>query len=127
MNPIAVQSANLTQFGFSTTFKLADSTAVFNIDPYTVFTPGGAANVVGVCFEVQDPSGSFLSRIDFTNPAIVPSTGILTYQISLTSSPSQFGWYSITGVLRDQNGQDYTIKLTKNVCKPKDQVNGQVP
>lgn len=128
MNPTTINTANVIQFGFTAPFDVEASTLVFDISALTIFKPGGEANVIGVCFEVIDPSGSYLSTIDWTSPAIVPSTGILTYAVALSGYPSMFGWYNIVGVLREADGNDYTITIPrKNICKPVGFSNGVVP
>lgn len=127
MNPITINTANVIQFGFTAPFDTEAAAIVFDISLLTIFKPGGEANVQGICFEVIDPSGSYLSVIDWTNPAIVPSTGVLTYTVPLSGYPSMFGWYYITGVLREANGIDYTITIPrKNICKPVGFANGVV-
>ena len=127
MNPIPVNSSNVVQFGFTASFDLENSNLKFDISAYTIFTTGGAANVQGINFQVIDPSGSELSSIDFPSVDINPGAGETTYQVQLSNSPSQFGWYTIKGVLRDQTGLDYVIEFAKNICKPVGQVNGIVP
>lgn len=128
MNPTVINTANVIQFGFTAPFDIEASALVFDISALTIFKPGGAANVIGVCFEVIDPSGSYLSTIDWTSPAIVPSTGQVTYAVALSGYPSMFGWYNIVGVLREADGSDYTITIPrKNICKPIGFANGTVP
>jgi hypothetical protein len=126
MNPIPVNSANIVQFGFSSQFVLESSTLVFDTSVLTIYKPGGAANVIGISFQVIDPSGSYLSLIDWTNPAIIPSSGNLTYTVDLSGYPSMFGWYDILGTIRDQGGQDYSITIRVQICKPANFNNGDI-
>lgn len=128
MNPSIINTANVLQFGFTATFDLENSQLIFDISTLTIFKSGGAANVQGINFQVVDPSGSYLSTIDFPNVDINPADGQTSYAVGLTSSASQFGYYNIMGVLREQNGQDYTIvQPAINICRPPNQVNGAVP
>lgn len=125
MNPIVINTVNVIQFGFSSTFVLETSNLVFDITGITIFNPGGENNIPGICFQVIDPSGSYLSQIDWSNPAI--SGSATTYTVPLSGYPSMFGWYKILGVLREQDGTDYAINLSVNVCKPVGFVKGFVP
>lgn len=127
MNPISVNSANIVQFGFSATFDLENALLKFDIAGLTIFQPGGQNNTQGINFQVIDPSGAEISRIDFPNKDIDPATSA-TYQVPLSNAPSQFGYYRIKGVIREANGQDYVIEISpKNICKPKDWKKGTVP
>jgi hypothetical protein len=126
MNPITINTANVIQFGFRSSFMLEESTVVFDIAGITTFKPGGANNIVGISFEVIDPSGSYLNRIDWNNPDIVPGSGAATFEVDLSGYPVMFGWYNIRGVLREQNGSDYPITIRKEICKPVGFKNGIV-
>lgn len=117
-NPITIDTANVSQFGFNTVFDLENSELVFNIEPLTIFKPGGEALVVGINFEVIDPSGIIISQINWANtPNIVPSVNT-TYTVPIANNIAKFGEYQIKGVLREQNGVDYAVEFDFDVCQP---------
>lgn len=119
MNPAIINTTNVQQFGFKSIFDLENSKLTLDITSLTIFKPGGETAIVGINFEVRDPSGIFLSTIDFPSVDIDPGTGQTTYEIPLTNSASKYGWYFIKGVLREANGTDYSIEVEKNICQPK--------
>ncbi|MFX1709079.1 hypothetical protein PV783_34245 [Chitinophaga sp. CC14] len=124
MNPLPINTVNVIQFGFATTFDLEASKLIFDIGGFTVFNPGGAARVLGINFQVIDPSGTEISTISWPDKQIDPSTGQTVYNVNLSSVAFQFGWYKIVGVLREADGTDYTITISKNICAPRDYSNG---
>jgi hypothetical protein len=128
MNPDAINTVNVQQFGFTGTYDLEAKALTFDISTLTIFKPGGENNIQGICFQVIDPSGSYVAQIDWTNVAINTSLGQTTYTVVLSGYPSMFGFYKIQGVLREQDGTDYSIIIPPiNICKPVDFINGNVP
>lgn len=116
-NILNINSANILTFGFTSKFDLLAKTLTFDITGLTAFNTGGAANVVGIAFSVIDPSGLAIASIDWSAPAIDPTTET-QFVIDLVSGFAQFGYYKIIGVIRDQDNQDYTITITKEICQP---------
>lgn len=116
-NLINVNSTNIKTFGFTSTFDLIAKTLTFNISALTVFNGGGAAAVVGIAFNVIDPSGLAIATIDWTAPSINPSTDT-TFVVNLVNGFALFGWYQIVGVIRDADNVDYPITLNKEICEP---------
>lgn len=126
-NIININSANILTFGFTSKFDLLAKTLTFDISNLTAFQTGGAANVVGIAFQVTDPSGLTLAKIDWTAPQIDPNTQT-TFVVDIVSGFALFGWYNLTGVIRDQDGKDYSINLIKEICQPEGFTkNGYVP
>lgn len=108
-NPTIVNSATIEQFGFKATFDVVEETLTLDITGLTTFLGSGNTNNQGVCFEIIDPSGSYLAEIDFT--AIAIDTDVLqTYTVNL-SSVSKYGFYAIKGQIKDVSGVITTIEL----------------
>ncbi len=116
-NPININSANILTFGFTSQFDLLAKTLTFDISVLTVFNGSGISAVGGICFGVIDPSGLSISDIDFGNPSIVPANES-TYVVDLVNGFAVFGWYTITGVIQDADGKQYTITIRKEICQP---------
>lgn len=117
MNPISVNSSNLSAFGFSAVFKFFEKKITLDISGLTQFIGGGASSVIGVFFEITDPSGIDIINVG-TTPAIDPSA-TSTLDVDIPNLAFAFGWWQIKGIMRDSDGTDYTINLTKNICQPK--------
>lgn len=127
MNPRAINSANIIQFGFAAVFNLETRKLLFDIAGYTQFNAGGAAAVVGIFFEVRDPSQVAISEIDTAGaPHIDPSVGS-TYEVVLSSGVALFGFYNIRAVIVDADGKSYEVKIPpKQICEPDGWENGSV-
>lgn len=126
-NLLNINSTNIKSFGFTSAFDLLAKTLTFDISALTVFNGSGASSVVGIAFSVIDPSGLEIAGIDFTNPSIDPATDT-TFVANLLNGFAVFGWYTITGVIRDADNTDYTIILRKEICQPEGYVqNSYVP
>jgi uncharacterized membrane protein len=125
-NIININSANILTFGFASVFSLSAKTLTLDITDLTSFQGDGAAAVQGIFFEVKDPSGMLLASIDYTQPAIIPATQT-SKVIDLLNGFALFGVYTITGVIRDENGRDYPLKVIKEICMPEGFKNGAVP
>lgn len=117
MNPVPVNSANIGNFGFSSLFKIADKQLVFSLDGYTTYINSNQDDVLGVCFKVVDPSGLVLHDIDFTSPDIIPSTDI-PYVLNLPNGLFLYGWWTLTGVIKDEDGTLTTVEINTNICEP---------
>jgi hypothetical protein len=125
-NPLLINTDNVKEFGFKTTFNLEEKKISFDISNYTIFNIGGQNNIQGIDFEVTDPSGIKLSTINFEEDIdIIPANGN-TFYIDLPNGFAQFGWYVIKGVLKEANGSEYSIEIKKNICEPKGFSNGVV-
>lgn len=125
-NPSVINTANVTQFGFSVGVMLEEKTIRFDTSGFTVYKTGGAALVQGINFEVVDPSGLTLSYIDFPSADIAPSTQS-SYGLVLQSGFSLFGTYKIRGVLKEQDGKEYEVIIPDfDVCEPDGFCNGYV-
>lgn len=122
-----IGSANIVQFGFQATFDLDQKKIHFDISEDTIFQEGMIGNVPGVCFLITGPGGLPILTPDFTAPAIVPSAGS-TYDIDLPGDYNLFGFYSIQGQIKDEDGTIYsTLLITKEICKPEGYNNNYVP
>lgn len=126
MNPVPVNSANIGNFGFSSLFKIADKQLVFSLVGFTTYVNSGQANVSGVCFKVVDPSGLVLHDIDFTAPDIVPSVGT-PFTLILPNGLFLYGWWQLTGQIKDQDGTITTLVINTNICEPDGIQNGKMP
>lgn len=125
MNPVPVNSANIGNFGFSSLFKIADKQLVFSIDNFTTFINSGGDNVAGVCFKVVDPSGLVLHDIDFTDPDIVPSADA-PFTVNLPNGLFLYGWWELTGIIKDQDGTLTAVDIRTNICEPVGIQNGKM-
>lgn len=119
MNPIGVNSANIINFGYKAVFKLFEKLIHFDITDITTFVSGNAGNVQGVYFKVVDPTGITIKDFDYTTPDIDP-TDVLTFDVTIPSAVFGFGWYTLTGQVKDADDTLYTVTLRKNVCMPAD-------
>lgn len=117
MNPLAVNSSNVLNFGFTATFKLFEKQIHFNFSQLTTFVSGHAGNVQGIYIRVVDPTGITIKEIDLATRDLSP-TGSLLFDVAIPSAIFGFGWYKITAQLKDQDGTLSTITLTKNICLP---------
>lgn len=119
MNPRAINSATIIQFGFSAVFNLELRQLIFNIAGLTLFKAGGSAAVAGIQFEVRDPAQVLVSKLDWTRPMdILPNVGN-NFILPLTSGIAGSGYYTITGAIKDSDGQIYSLVLPpKQVCLP---------
>ena len=126
---VQIDSPNISQFGFSTTFDILNRVVVFDISQLTIFKSGGALNVQGICFSLQDSSGIVLLSYNWTSPQIPhPSTdnepvymGESTFTLDLSSVnyPFLFQDYIIQGAIKDQDGTIYqTTPMVETVSKP---------
>lgn len=127
-NIINVNSANIIAFGFQATFDLELKKVTLDISQYTTFQSGGALNVLGVFFDIVAPGGFKIATIDLSNPAILPSSGILTIDIPLPGNYAMFGFYQIKGVIQDADSKQYSPSvIIKEVSMPEGWANGLVP
>lgn len=116
-NPININSTNIQTFGFKSTIDLLAKTLTFDITALTVFNSGGASAVLGIAFSVIDPSGLAIATIDWTAPSIVPASAS-TFVVDLVGGFAMFGFYQITGIIKDADNKLYPITFTKEVCQP---------
>lgn len=125
MNPVAINSANIVNFGFSALFQLYTRNLHFDFSTLTTFQSGQAANVQGIYIGVTDPTGIAIKTIDLTTPDLTP-TGSRLFDQAIPSAIFTFGWYTLVATIKDQDGTLTTITLKKNVCMPADfNVSGQ--
>lgn len=115
-NPIYINTTNVDNFGFSTTFSpygLAPITpsVTFDIDGYTEFKAGGEANITQINFEVLDPQeNTYTATI---NPSL--SETMVTIE-NLVGGLLYFGTYHIKGTLIEANASTYVIEFDVEVC-----------
>ena len=120
MPQITVNTADISQFGFSATFNIQARTVLFDTSTLTVYNGSGISNVLGICFSLVDSDGVELMGVDWNNPQIVPATDE-TYTLDLSSLNYAFLFqnYKITGYIKDADGTVYsTIPVYKKVCQP---------
>lgn len=126
-NVINIGSANIDVFGFQSFFNLELKKLTLDITGFTTFKSGGAANVVGIAFNITGPGGIILSAVDWTAPMIDPSTAT-SVDVDLPGEYGMFGFYSITGVIRDAGNIDYTTKpIIKEITQPNGYSKGFAP
>lgn len=124
MNPVPVNSDNVINFGFASTFKLAEKQIVLSIDGYTTYASGGCSNIQGIFFKVTDPSGVVIKDTDFTTPDIAGcATSVI---IGIPNNLFAFGWWQIAGTLKDEDGKLTTVTVKKNICEPVGVQNGTI-
>lgn len=127
MNPIAVNSINIINFGFKATFDILNRRIRFSIADLTTFNGGGENNVQGVCLEVIDPSGVIINAIDFTAPDIDCSSAT-TFNLPLPNGDGIFGSWQIRAQIKEADGTIYTATVPpKEICKPIGLVDDVVP
>lgn len=119
MNPINVNSANIVNFGYKAIFELFEKVIHFDITDIATFVSGNDGNVQGVYFKVVDPTGITIKDFDYTTPDI-DVTDVLTFDVTIPSSVFGFGWYTLTGQIKDADDTLYTVTVRKNVCMPAD-------
>lgn len=122
MNPVPVNSDNIVNFGFSSSFELASNQIRFRIAGFTTFTGGGS--VQGVYFKVIDPSGIVIKDIDFTAPDIIGIND--TAIVPIPNNLFAFGWWQLIGVIKDQDDTLTTVTVKKNICEPVGIQNGKM-
>jgi hypothetical protein len=130
MNPASINTTNVLQFGYRAIFDLENARLILDIANLTIFKAGGETSIQGINFSVIDPSGIPISVVDFPNVDLSPDDigdGVTTYNVQLSNSPSQYGWYIIKGVLREADGHEYSVEVSKEICIPKDIKKGIVP
>ncbi len=116
-NPIVINSTNIVQFGFKTTFNLELNRITFDITGLTTFVSGNAGNVLGIFFSVYDASGLQVATPDFNNSDIDP-TAPVPFVVQLPNGFAQYGVFTIRGIIIDQDGTNYTVELIKDICQP---------
>lgn len=116
-NPIVINSTNIVQFGFKTTFNLELNRITFDITGLTTFVAGNAGNVLGIFFSVYDASGLQVATPDFNNSDIDP-TAPIPFVVQLPNGFAQYGVFTIRGIIIDQDSTNYTIELIKDICQP---------
>lgn len=127
MNPKQVNSTNIKQFGFKIIADLEQRKFTFDINGLTTFNPGGDAAVQGICFEVIDPSGVTIHKIDFGSPDISPASQT-NVEIDMPSGLSMFGIYRFRGQIKEANGTIYEVAIPeKRICQPEGFAKGVVP
>lgn len=110
-NPIYINTANVTDFGFATYFDPYLKAIIFDIAGYTNFKVGGAANITHIDFEVIDPQENTY------NVTINPSLSETEVTINnLVGGLLFFGEYHIKGKLIEANLSEYVIEFKVNVC-----------
>lgn len=125
MNPITVNSVNITAFGFKSTFQIADKQITFDLTGYTTFQSGGSSAIQGVYFKLIDPSGILLKDYDFTTPDINPAGSSCV--VPIPSGLFVYGWWQIFGTIIDEDGTKTEVSITKNICEPQNISNGIIP
>lgn len=110
-NPIVINSANVNQFGFKSTFNLSDLSLTLDVDGLTGFIGSGASQINSIVFNVTDPSGFDMGDKALNLSTLVP----VVYDLNPNFN---FGFYTIKGTLVDQDGKPYVIKLDINICIP---------
>lgn len=115
MPKISVNSSTITQFGFKITFDLVAKLLRLNITDLTLFNNNGANTNQGIFFEIISPSNSYLSVIDYNTKAIDTSASGTEFTVPLPNV-DKFGYYSIKGVIKDENGVESKIECVKELC-----------
>jgi hypothetical protein len=110
-NPIYVNTTNVLNFGFSTTFDTYLKSILFDITGYTEFQTGGEANISQINFVVTNPQENvFTGSID-------PSNSETQLNITgLTGGLLYFGTYHIKGTLVEADASTYDIEFDIEVC-----------
>lgn len=111
-NPVNVNSANVRQFGFSSTFDLNAKNLTIDFSQLTEFIGSGATLIVGISVDVLDPSGYQFDQQTNFNPSILNP---IVFNIG---SVFNFGPFTITGRLTDQDGKVTVIELNKSINEP---------
>lgn len=131
MPQIAVNSANIVNFGFSLNIDLYLKTMFFNTASLTSYQGGGSAVVPGISFRVEDQQGVVYKDYNFSVPDIIPvSSSSYTFDWSSFGLPFILGnTLKITGGIKDESGTVYyTDPVYKKICQPVDIVeSGYVP
>lgn len=115
-NPIYINSTNVDNFGFSTTFSPYGLSPItpsvsFSIEDYTEFKAGGEANITEINFEVLDPQeNTYTATI---NPSLSETQVTID---NLVGGLLYFGTYHIKGTLVEADASTYVIEFDVEVC-----------
>lgn len=126
MPQITINSTDIAEFGFKSTFKPADQSVVFDTSSLTTYnnaSGSGFLYVLGICFSVIDQDGVVLSAVDWDNPQIQPALSETTFTLDLSSVGVDFFFqtYKIIGYIKDAGGRVYqTTQINKKICQPVD-------
>ncbi len=98
--------------------SLCDGNFHIDVSP-SVFTAGGQAYIPGASVKIDNPLGITIK--DYTTSGYdiePPMTDVVEYPIPLVAGNFQYGTYTITVRLVDENDVAWTVVKTVNICPP---------
>jgi hypothetical protein len=120
MPQIAVNTSNITNFGFSLNIDVYNRLFTFNLLP---FTTGPNLSATKVSFFIQDQDGVELASVDFVTSGkwVNPGT-TTTWTLNLAgvvNFPFLFQTYQVYASIQDAGGQIYsTVPIFPTLCQP---------
>lgn len=100
------------------TASLCDGNFHVDVSPST-FLAGGQAYVEGASVKIENPLGIIIKNYTTSGYDIEPPmTEVVEFAIPLIASNYQYGSYKITVRLTDEDGVDWFIEKTVNICAP---------
>jgi len=98
--------------------SFCDGNFSIDVSPST-FIAGGQAYVEGASVKIENPLGIVIKNYPTSGYDIdPPMTEVVEFAIPLIASNYQYGSYKITVRLTDEDGVDWFIEKTVNICPP---------
>ncbi len=114
-------SPNITSLDSKITGDLCAGNFYVDVTPST-FTPAGigtSGGVQGASVRITNPVGVVIKEYPTSGFDIYPPmTDVVTVEIPKIATVYKYGTYTIDVRLTDENGEEYTVTKTVNICPP---------
>ena len=111
-------SSYITSLDSAIIASLCSGNFSIDVSP-SVFTAGGQSYIPGASVKIENPLGIIIK--DYTTSGYdiePPMTEVVEYPIPLVAGNYQYGTYTITVRLVDENDVAWTVVKTVNICPP---------